>query len=180
VCRALLEQALALPVAALAVLVFDRRYPDNAAHARFTPQIGQQRAHHLLQVDPVGLGPPRTSIDRNARRIDLIIDDALIRQPAMQPVPSSPPRSTTRSAPACRSAQPSCAPHQPRRQRRQIASPDRVAAHLLRAGYHHAELPLRFAQFKSDVHRGILVRGGWSGRSSGCLPVRWVANQSNS
>src|SRR3982075_221560 len=49
---------------------------------------------------------------------------------------------------------------QSRCQRRQIASRDRIAAQLLRARQHHTELPLRFAQFKNQVHRGILGRGG--------------------
>src|SRR6266852_924688 len=158
---AFLEHALALPVAPFAVLVFDRRYVHHAAHSRLSPQKSQQRAHQLFQIDAVGLGPPRTAAHLDAGGVDLVIDNALVRQPAMQPVPikaglvarHDPHRL---AGPCCLRAR-GC---KPCRQRRQVAPRNRVAAHLRRAGHHHAELPLRLTQFKCNVHRGIVVRGG--------------------
>src|SRR5215813_7734461 len=35
-----------------------------------------------------------------------------------------------------------------------------MAAHLCRARHHQADLPARLAQFKRQVNRGILTRGG--------------------
>src|ERR1700730_8362626 len=49
---------------------------------------------------------------------------------------------------------------QPLRQGNQVASVNRVTAQPHRAWQHHTELPLRLAQFKNHLHRGILVRGG--------------------
>src|SRR5258707_7235284 len=85
---AFLEHALTLPVAPFAVLVFDRRYVHHAAHSRLSPQKSQQRAHQLFQIDAVSLGTPRAAAHLDAGGIDLVIDNPLFRQPAMQPVPS--------------------------------------------------------------------------------------------
>src|SRR5437660_1141193 len=46
------------------------------------------------------------------------------------------------------------------RQFRQVAAVDPITAHLLSASYHYPQLPLRLAQFKSNVNRGILASGG--------------------
>jgi hypothetical protein len=83
VSSALLEQPLACAAAALAIFIFYTGYMDHAATLRLAPQKAQERPHHPLKVDPVGLGAPRPSADLDARRIDLVIDYALIRQPAM-------------------------------------------------------------------------------------------------
>jgi transposase len=49
----------------------------------------------------------------------------------------------------------------PHCQRRHIASPDRMAAQLLEAGQYFSEHPLHLAQFKSNVNRAIVHRGGY-------------------
>jgi hypothetical protein len=59
----------------------------NRQASRLAPQIGEERAHQLLQIDPIGLRAPRTPTDLDARRIDLVTDHPLIRQPTMQPMP---------------------------------------------------------------------------------------------
>src|SRR5712692_3610454 len=48
----------------------------------------------------------------------------------------------------------------PHRQCRHVASRNRIAAQLLRAGQYYSEHPLRLAQFKSNVNGGIIHRGG--------------------
>src|SRR6266702_1971658 len=49
---------------------------------------------------------------------------------------------------------------QTRCQRCQVSSHNRVSAQLLRTGQQHTEQPLRLAQFKNHVNRGILANGG--------------------
>src|SRR5258707_7318534 len=87
--------------------------------------------------------------------------NSMLGQPAMQPVPikahfvarhdphrlAGPRSLRTRRRKTC------C-------QCRQVAPRNRVTAHLRRARHHHTELPLRFAQFKCNVNRGIFVSGG--------------------
>src|SRR5215831_6280927 len=76
---ALLDQMLAFPGATLAVLILNGWYMDEAADPRLTPQIGEERPHQLLQIDPVGLGAPRSAVHLNAGGVDLMIDDTLFR-----------------------------------------------------------------------------------------------------
>jgi len=87
VSRAFLDQAITFPGAALAILIFRRRHVDDAADPRLAPQMGQERPHQLLQIDPVGLGAPGTAVHLDAGWVDLMIDDTLSHQPAVQPVP---------------------------------------------------------------------------------------------
>jgi hypothetical protein len=42
----------------------------NRQASRLAPQIGEERAHQPLQIDPIGLRAPRTPTDLDARRID--------------------------------------------------------------------------------------------------------------
>ena len=86
VSRALLDQAVTFPGAALAILIFNGRHVDDAADPRLAPQMGEERPHQLFQIDPVGLGAPGTTVHLDAGRVDLMIDDALVRQPSVQPV----------------------------------------------------------------------------------------------
>ena len=48
--------------------------------------MGEKGAHDALEIDPVGLRPARPAIDLDARGIDLAADDALVFEPAMQPM----------------------------------------------------------------------------------------------
>jgi hypothetical protein len=75
----LLQQALPRPRAPLAILVFCCWHMDHAADTRLAPQIGKERAHQLLQIDPIGRRAPRTTAHLDARRIDLVTDHPLIR-----------------------------------------------------------------------------------------------------
>jgi hypothetical protein len=86
VSRALRDQAITFTGAALAILIFNRRDVDDAADPRLARQIGEERPHQLLQIDPVGLGAPGTTVHFDAGRVDLMIDDALSRQPSVQPM----------------------------------------------------------------------------------------------
>jgi hypothetical protein len=84
--RALLDQTVTFTGAALAILLFNGRDVDDAADPRLAPQMGEERPHQLLQIDPVGLGAPGTTVHLDAGRVDLMIDDASSRQPSVQPV----------------------------------------------------------------------------------------------
>src|SRR6516162_1976664 len=55
--RAVLDQALALPIGPLGVLFGNRRYAHHAAMAPFAPQPTQEPALQQLGVEPIGLGP---------------------------------------------------------------------------------------------------------------------------
>src|SRR5919108_264673 len=59
--RALLDKTFALTGAALAVLILNRGHVDHAADPRLASQIGKERPHQLLQIDPVGLGTSCTT-----------------------------------------------------------------------------------------------------------------------
>src|SRR6185312_2986924 len=83
----LLQQALPRARAPLAILILHRWHMDHAADPRLAPQIGKERAHQLLQIDPIGLRAPRTTAHLDARRIDLIADHPLVSQPTVQPMP---------------------------------------------------------------------------------------------
>jgi hypothetical protein len=117
------------------------------------PEMMHARCHALLAA--------RAPVHRNARRINLVIDHRLIRQPPMQPV-------TVISRLVARHDANRLAAHcrlRPRRRQarpkhHKVAAVNRVTAHLLRARQDDPELPLRLAQFKRNVNRGILVRGG--------------------
>ena len=82
----LLQQPIALTRGPPAVLILRRGHAHHAAHPRLAAQVTQQRAHQLLQIDPIRLRPPRATVDLNARRVDLVIDHPLSGQPAVQPV----------------------------------------------------------------------------------------------
>jgi hypothetical protein len=84
--RALLDQTVTFTGAALAILLCNGRDVDDAADPRLAPQMGEERPHQLLQIDPVGLGAPGTTVHLDAGRVDLMIDDASSRQPSVQPV----------------------------------------------------------------------------------------------
>ncbi|MHC2331515.1 hypothetical protein [Bradyrhizobium sp. USDA 4454] len=86
VSRALLDQMLAFAAAALAILILNCRHVHHAARPRLAAQIGEEGPHQLLQINPVGLGAPCATAHLDAGGIDLMIDDALLRQPAMQPM----------------------------------------------------------------------------------------------
>ena len=75
-----------LGVEEIARLVFHRRHVHHAVDPRFVSEIGKQRAQELIEIDGVRLGAPGAAIDRDARRIDLVIGHALVSEPAMQPV----------------------------------------------------------------------------------------------
>jgi hypothetical protein len=84
--RALLDQTIPFTTAALAILLFSRRDADDAADPRLAAQVGEERPHQLLQIDPVGLGAPGTTVHLDAGRVDLMIEDTSSRQPSVQPV----------------------------------------------------------------------------------------------
>src|SRR5215472_7588842 len=86
VCCLLLLEVFALAIEPLAILIVDCRNVHHAADPRFASQIGQQRAHDLIEIDAVGLDAPSPAIDRDARWIDLVIGHVVVSQPAMQPM----------------------------------------------------------------------------------------------
>ena len=152
---------LAFAATALAILILNCWHVDNAAHPRLAAQMGQEGPHQLLQIDPVGLGAPGATVHLDAGGIDLMIDEALLHQPAMQPM----------AVEACLVARQDAYRLTSRgsllayigksgRQGHQVTAADRVAAQFLGAGQQHAELPFRFAQFKGQVNRGMLRCGG--------------------
>ena len=83
---ALLQQPFALAGAPLAIFVLGRGDPNYAADAHLAAQVGQERAHQLPQIDPIGLGTPCPPVHLDARCIDLVIGDPIVAQPAVQPM----------------------------------------------------------------------------------------------
>src|ERR1700751_3492918 len=64
----------------------EQRRSSGSATAPLAPQMGEERPHHLLQIDPVALGAPGTTVHLDAGRVDLMIDDVSFRQPSVQQV----------------------------------------------------------------------------------------------
>jgi hypothetical protein len=158
---AFLEQSLAFAVRALVVLLSRARHIHDAAGLGLAAKVGEKGAHQPLEVDAVGLGPARPTIDLDAGRIDLVARDALAFEPAVQPV-SLEARFVAGQDPHRQAglARLGADRGEPGGGRRKVASLDREAAHLLCAGKNDPELPIGLAQFPGDMHRGILTRGG--------------------
>src|SRR4051794_31861531 len=81
----LLEQRAALTRQPAAVLLLRARRPHHRADAPLAARPGHQRAHELLAVDRVGLGPAMPPVDRDRGRIDDVALDAVSLEPAMHP-----------------------------------------------------------------------------------------------
>src|SRR5205085_1362009 len=84
---ALLDQPLALAMPALGILRRDAWRPCHAAHPRLAPAMGEKHPHQLLQIDPIGLGPSLAAVYLDARRVEHMVDHALLLKPAVQPKP---------------------------------------------------------------------------------------------
>src|ERR1700731_564168 len=67
------------------VLLRDARRPDHAADLAISGERSRQDAQKALSIESVGLRPPCASGYENARRLNDVIDDAIISQQAMQP-----------------------------------------------------------------------------------------------
>src|SRR5258706_11517903 len=86
--------------------------------------------------------------------------------PQIDPI-SRPPRTVLAgnlcpvTATSARRSYPDCRKLPPRRSTPLYVN--RVTAHLLGARQNYPQPPLRFAQFKCDIHRGILFPGGCVG-----------------
>src|ERR1700756_984053 len=83
--RAFLDQALALPIGPLGVLLGDRRYAHHAAMTPFAPQPPQEPALQQLGVEPIGLGPAMFPRHGHTRGMDHVRLDTTRLQPARQP-----------------------------------------------------------------------------------------------
>ena len=82
---ALADQALALAVRPLGILLLEGRDRGHAAVVRFATQPAEEGALEQLGVEPVGLRPPMLARDGDARRVDDVGLDAVRPQPAGQP-----------------------------------------------------------------------------------------------
>src|SRR3546814_12929965 len=58
--RALLDQPLALARRPAGILLLRAGHPHHAHHPRLAAPVGPQGAYHLLAIDTIGLGPPRS------------------------------------------------------------------------------------------------------------------------
>jgi hypothetical protein len=85
--RAILFDGLQFSLEVPRIFRRDTRYVDDAPRMTFTGQIPRQQAEEAVQVDAVGLRPPRSSLDFDARRIHDQILDTVGDQPPMEPEP---------------------------------------------------------------------------------------------
>ena len=83
--RALLDQALALPIGPLGVLFGKRRHAYHAAMAPFPPQPPQEPALQQFGVQPIGLCPAMFPRHGHTRGMDHVRLEAARRKPARQP-----------------------------------------------------------------------------------------------
>ena len=159
---ALVDQPLPLARQPPGVLLLGRRRTHHAAHPRLAAVVADQHPHQPLEIEPVGLGLPRTPRHLDARRIENPVLDPLIGKPAVQPEAVKtrlvaahhthrPAQLLLRLCPLLRDQ----LPH-----RRRIPARHQVPAQLALAAQHHPDQPLRFAQFKRNIQSAILGAGG--------------------
>ena len=84
--RSLLNQPLVFAVRALGVLLLRGGNHDHPAGVELAPHVARKRAHELVDVDAVRLGPARPPVDRHARRLDLVGVVSRRCQRAIKPV----------------------------------------------------------------------------------------------
>ena len=159
---ALLDQPFALTMPAFVVFFGRTRHARHAAHPWLAAAMREKHTHQLLDIDPIGLDPALAAIDLDARRIQHLVLDPLLPKPTMQPEAVI-AGFVTRHDPHPRRTAIGCLqtrPPQQRRKRYRVAASQAMAVHLYRARHHQADLPARLAQFKRQVNRGILTRGG--------------------
>ena len=72
---------------ALGVLLLRGGNHDHPAGVELAPHVARKRAHQLVDVDAVRLGPWRLPVDRHARRLDLVGVVSRRCQRAIKPVP---------------------------------------------------------------------------------------------
>jgi hypothetical protein len=159
---ALAHQPLAFARAPAGVLLLGRGRARHRAHPRLAAHPCRQHPHQMLEIEPIGLRPPRPPAHRYTRRVDDLVAHALRAQPAVQP-----PAVVPGLVEAPHPDRPKAAAQRPRPRlpdqighRRHLAARHRVAAQLARPRRHDPELPLRLAQFKHHQDRAILARGG--------------------
>jgi hypothetical protein len=79
------DEVLAFAVRALGVLLGGRWDAKDAADLVIALMARRQNSEQALRVEPIGLGPPRSSVDEDAGRLDNMIDDVVGMQEPMQP-----------------------------------------------------------------------------------------------
>src|SRR5208337_1503217 len=125
------------------VLLLRARHVHDGAGQRLAAKVGEKGAHDACEIDPVGFRPTRPPVDLDARGIDLMADDALALEPAVQPVSFEARFVAGQNSyrqPAL--GRLGARRHKPCGGRGQIAPFDRETAHLLGAGKQHPELPV--------------------------------------
>src|SRR6516225_9641552 len=158
--RAVLDQALALPIGPLGVLFGKRRYAHHAAMAPFAPQPAQEPALQQFGIEPIGFGPSMFPRYRDARGVDHMRLDTPRRKPARQPEAVAAGFEGRRNsgdwaagpdrliAPAMQHSK------QPFWARLQL-----LARLTFNAGKHTANQPARLAQLDDGNDRAIVVEG---------------------
>ena len=158
---AFLHQPLALAPRPACVLLLHRGRPHHAAHPPLAALVAYQHPHQLLQIQSVGLGPPRSPVDLDARRVEHPALHTLGLKPAVQP--EAVVARLVAAHDAHRLTQPfdrpAVRPRDVMPHRRRVATWQHVTAQLGAARRDDARQPLRLAQFKRNVHRGMLAVG---------------------
>jgi len=68
--RPFLHKILALAVNAFAVLLVGRGHPDHAADLTVASEVGSEHTQKSLGIDAIGLRPLRSSVHKDAGRLD--------------------------------------------------------------------------------------------------------------
>ena len=159
--RSLLDEPLVFAMRALGVLFLRRGDHHHPAGVALAPHKARKRPHQLVDVHPVRLDPPRPTIHRHARRIDLV--DVISRhfQRAIQPVAVAPGLKADMDPDRNAAALLFASRHAPQQRQEPIQitaidfmSPNRP---LLRRA--DPDKPLRSTQFQCDENRRKLIHG---------------------
>jgi hypothetical protein len=163
------HQALALAGLVAHVLLLAARHVHHAADLALAAAERHQRAQQALDVDPVGLGPPRLAVDQDAGRIDHVVVDAALAQKPVQPEAVK-PRLVAAHDPHRPPERRSGAPARLFEQLEQplrVAARDPLQADLVAVGRLKPDQPDRLAQFHGGEQCGRLSLGGGRRRHFG-------------
>src|SRR5215467_814808 len=158
--RAFLDQALALPIGPLGVLLGDRWHARHAAMAPFATQPPQEPALQQLGVEPIGLCPAMFARHGHTRGMDHVRLDPSRLQPARQPEAVAAGFESQRN-PRNIATGPNCLipPAMQHRKQPFWARLQLLARLTLNTRNYAADQPARLAQLDDGNDRAILVQG---------------------
>ena len=153
----LAHEVFALAVRALGILLRGRWHAKDAADLVIALMTRRQNPKQALRVEPIGLGPPRPSVDQDAGRLDDMVDHVVGEQEPVQPeaVAARLIAGDDFDRDACQRPRPSALGRDEGEQRRGVAGLHLVQHDFVATRQPDGGKPTRTAQFKCEVDGGL-------------------------